>query len=117
LKLDGALSPAGATAELCDLIARCGPYGAGNSEPLFAFPSVKVNYAQIVGEQHVRCTLASTDGGRVNGIAFRALQSELGPMLLNNKGRPLHVAASLKAETWNGSMRVQAMIRDAAIAV
>jgi single-stranded-DNA-specific exonuclease len=116
MTLDGAVAPAGATADLCALIARCGPFGAGNPEPLFAIPAVKVSYASIVGEQHVRCTLTSADGARLNAIAFRALQSELGPTLLNSKGRPLHVAASLKAEEWNGNTRVQAMIRDAAFA-
>ncbi len=116
LTLDGAVSPGGATADLCALIARCGPFGAGNPEPLFAIPAVKVNFAAIVGEQHVRCVLTAADGARLNGIAFRALQSELGPTLLNSKGRSLHVAASLKAEEWNGSLRVQAMIRDAAVA-
>jgi single-stranded-DNA-specific exonuclease len=83
---------------------------------LFAIPAVKVNFAAIVGEHHVRCVLTAADGARLNGIAFRALQSELGPTLLNSKGRSLHVAASLKAEEWNGSLRVQAMIRDAAVA-
>lgn len=117
LTLDGAVSPSGATADLCALIARCGPYGAGNPEPLFAIPSVKANFAAIVGEQHVRCVLTSADGKRLNAIAFRALQSELGPALLNSKGRPLHVAATLKAEEWNGNTRVQAMIRDAALAI
>jgi single-stranded-DNA-specific exonuclease len=116
LTFDGAISPGGATEDLCTLIARCGPYGAGNPEPLFALPSVRVAFASIVGEQHVRCTLASADGARIQGIAFRALQSELGPTLLNSQGRPLHVAASLKAEEWNGNTRVQAMIRDAAFA-
>ena len=116
LTLDGAVSPGGATADLCALIARCGPFGSGNPEPLFAIPAVKVNFAAIVGEQHVRCVLTSGDGARLNAIAFRALQSELGPTLLNSKGRPLHVAASLKAEEWNGNLRVQAIIRDAAFA-
>lgn len=116
LNFDGVVSPSGATSELCDLVARCGPYGAGSPEPLFAIPGVRVVNASIVGEQHVRCVLAGADGGRVSGIAFRALQSELGPMLLNSKGRPLHVAASFKAEEWQGNIRVQAMIRDAAFA-
>jgi single-stranded-DNA-specific exonuclease len=117
LTFDGAVSPAGATADLCALIARCGPYGSGNPEPLFALPGVKANFASIVGEQHVRCVLTSADGARLQAIAFRALQSELGSTLLNSKGRALHVAATLKAEEWNGATRVQAMIRDAALAV
>ncbi|HJU40430.1 MAG TPA: single-stranded-DNA-specific exonuclease RecJ, partial [Tahibacter sp.] len=72
LTLDGAVSPGGATPDLCALIARCGPFGAGNPEPLFAIPAVKANFASIVGEQHVRCVLTSGDGARLNAIAFRA---------------------------------------------
>lgn len=115
--IDGAIAPSGATAELCDLIARCGPYGSGNPEPLFAIPAVRIGFASIVGEQHVRCVLTASDGARLQAIAFRALSSELGPTLLNSKGRALHVLATLKAEEWNGAVRVQAMIRDAAPAM
>ncbi|MBL9097191.1 MAG: single-stranded-DNA-specific exonuclease RecJ [Alphaproteobacteria bacterium] len=114
LTLDGALSAKGATVEMCALIARCGPYGAGNPEPLFAFPNMRVVNAAVVGESHVRCVFTGADGARLSGIAFRALQSELGALLLNAKGRALHVAASLKADEWQGNVRVQAQIRDAA---
>jgi single-stranded-DNA-specific exonuclease len=116
LTLDGALSAKGATVEMCALIARCGPYGAGNPEPLFAFPNLRVVNAAVVGESHVRCVFTSADGARLSGIAFRALQTELGALLLNAKGRALHVAASLKADEWQGTVRVQAQIRDAALA-
>jgi len=83
---------------------------------MFVLPSLRVSYASIVGEQHVRCALQGGDGGRVSGIAFRAVQSALGATLLNAKGRLVHVAASLKAEEWQGTVRVQATIRDAAFA-
>jgi single-stranded-DNA-specific exonuclease len=117
LVIDGALAASGATVELCDLIARCGPYGAGNHEPLFAFANMRVVNAAVVGEQHVRCVFQGPDGGRVSGIAFRALQSELGALLLGAKGRPLNVVASLKADTWQEQVRVQATVRDAAFVV
>ena len=116
LVIDGAVSAAGATADLCALIAKCGPFGAGNVEPLFVLPSLRIAYASIVGEQHVRCTMTGPDGARISGIAFRAVQSALGPALLSSKGRPVHIAASLKAEEWRGEVRVQAMIKDAAFA-
>lgn len=116
LVIDGAVAASGATAELCALVAKCGPYGAGNGEPLFVLPSLRVAHASIVGEQHVRCVMSGGDGARVSGIAFRAVQSALGAMLLGAKGRPLHVACSLKAEEWKGEIRVQAMIKDAAFA-
>ena len=116
LVIDGALSPGGATEEFCALVARCGPYGAGNAEPVFAFPSLAVSYVSIVGEQHVRCAFQSIDGARLNSIAFRAVQNELGATLLQHKGRRLHVAATLKVDEWQGQKRVQATIRDAALA-
>ena len=116
LAIDGALSASGATAELCALIAKCGPFGAGNAEPMFVLPSLRIVNASIVGEQHVRCVMTGGDGGRISGIAFRAVQTALGPVLLNSKSRPVHIAASLKAEEWQGQVRVQAMIKDAAFA-
>ena len=116
LTIDGAISVSGATPALCAQVQRCGPYGAGNAEPTFVLPGVRVVNASIVGEQHVRCFLTGADGGRLGAIAFRSVQSELGAMLLNSKGRSMHIAATLKAEEWQGAMRVQAMIRDAAFA-
>jgi len=116
LVIDGALAASGATVEFCDLVARCGPYGAGNHEPLFAFANMRVVNATVVGEQHVRCVFQGPDGGRLFGIAFRALQSELGAVLLGAKGRGVHVVASLKADEWQGQVRVQATVRDAALA-
>jgi single-stranded-DNA-specific exonuclease len=117
LVVDGAVSATGVTIDFCDLVARCGPYGAGNPEPLFVLPALRVVQASVVGEQHVRCVLSGADGRRVSGIAFRAVQSELGAILLGAKGRLLHVVASLKADEWQGVRRVQAQIKDAVVAV
>ncbi|MBI1211234.1 MAG: single-stranded-DNA-specific exonuclease RecJ [Alphaproteobacteria bacterium] len=113
LSVEGALRIEGATPDLCALVAKVGPFGAGNREPVFAFAAVRMVHAAVVGEDHVRCVFS--DGkSRLNGIAFRALQTPLGKALLESKGRPLHVAATLKADEWQGQTRVQAQILDAA---
>ncbi len=117
LVIDAALAASGATPEFCALVARCGPYGAGNEEPVFVLPSLSVAWTSVVGEQHVRCTLQAADGARLGAIAFKAINSELGALLLQHKGRRLHVAATLKLDEWQGRTRVQATIRDAALAV
>jgi single-stranded-DNA-specific exonuclease len=115
LALEGALRLNGATADLCALVAKVGPFGAGNREPVFVFANVRIVHAAIVGGDHVRCVLG--DGAtRLNAIAFRALQSPLGKAFLEAKGRPLHVAATLKTDEWQGQTRVQAQIVDAAFA-
>ena len=113
LALEGALRIDGATTDLCALVAKVGPFGAGNREPVFAFAGVRIVHAAIVGEDHVRC-LFSDGAARLNGIAFRAMQSPLGKALLEAKARPLHIAATLKADEWQGKARVQAQIIDAA---
>ena len=95
LGIDAALAPAAATQELVDMIERAGPFGAGNALPRFALTSVRVSYAQPVGEGHVRCTLVGAERGRVEAIAFRAGQTALGPALLDPARPILHVAGAL----------------------
>jgi single-stranded-DNA-specific exonuclease len=114
LSIDGALTPAGVTDELLDLIARVGPYGQGNPSPRFAFPATNVKFAKIVGENHVRCALQSADGTKLEGIAFRAAGEPLGDLLLNAGGMPLHVAGSVKRSSFNGRERIEVNIEDAA---
>jgi single-stranded-DNA-specific exonuclease len=114
LDIDGALTPAGVTDELLDLIARVGPYGQGNPSPRFAFPATNVKFAKVVGENHVRCVLQSADGTKLEGIAFRAAGEPLGDMLLNAGGMPLHVAGSVKRSSFGGRERIEVHIEDAA---
>src|SRR5262249_7720129 len=44
LKIDGAVTAAGATPELIATVARAGPFGAGNAEPIFALPAHTIVY-------------------------------------------------------------------------
>jgi single-stranded-DNA-specific exonuclease len=116
LGLDGALAVGGATAELYDLLAQAGPYGAGNPEPRFALPGVRLVQADVAGEKHVRCLVAAANGGRLRAVAFRSLDGALGPALLQARqtGRALHLAGHLRADDWRGERRVQFVIEDAA---
>ena len=114
LGIDAALAPAAATQELVEMIEQVGPFGAGNALPRFVLPSVRVSYAQTVGEGHVRCTLVGQERGRVEAIAFRAGQSELGPALLDPARPILHVAGALRIERYNGRTSVRLQIDDAA---
>ncbi len=114
LGLDGVLQPGAADAELVGVLERVAPYGAGNPEPRFAIPEARVTGARVVGQDHVRCTLAGVDGTRLKAIAFRALDGDLGPALLHGGGLPLHVAGKLRLDRWAGGDAVQFIIDDAA---
>ena len=114
LEIDGALTATSVTPDMMTLIERAGPFGQGNPTPRFAFPAHRVKFAKIVGEAHVRCVLEAGDGARVDAIAFRAAGQALGDMLLGSNGAPLHVAGTLKRDTWGGRNKVDLTIDDAA---
>jgi single-stranded-DNA-specific exonuclease len=115
LGIDGLLSLAAATTQLLELLAGLGPYGAGNAEPRFVLPRVRVIRADVVGQNHVRCILAAGAGPeRMKAIAFRALETELGAALLQTGGATLHIAGHLRLDSWQGRTGVQMLIDDAA---
>lgn len=114
LKLDGAVSARGATLELMEMLEKAGPYGAGHAEPLFALPSHRIKFADVVGNGHVRATIASSDGASIKAIAFRAADQPLGNALLAKRGGILHLAGALSLDHWQGQPKVQLRILDAA---
>jgi single-stranded-DNA-specific exonuclease len=116
LGIDGMLAPGAATPELIELLAGLGPFGAGNAEPRFVLPHLRIMKADVVGQNHVRCILSGGGTDRLKAIAFRALETPLGTALLQSSGAALHIAGHLRADTWQGRTGVQLMIDDAAFA-
>ena len=106
--------PPGPTSPLVQEIAAAGPFGAGNAEPLLGLPDVRVVFADVVGKDHVRLRLAGGDGARLDAIAFRVADQALGKGLLASRGKAMHVAGRLKIDEWNGKVRVQLQLEDAA---
>ncbi|CAN7452238.1 single-stranded-DNA-specific exonuclease RecJ [Mesorhizobium sp. LjNodule214] len=116
LAIDGALAAEGATLALLDALEKAGPFGAGHVAPVFALPRHKLADARPVGTNHIRAELQSQSGGRIQAIAFRAVDTALGEFLFKNRGKTVHVAGSLSGNYWNGNRTVQFRITDAAIA-
>ena len=113
--VDGALSASGATLDLIELLDQAGPYGTGHPSPLFVFPAHRVVYADAAGADHVRCTLASSDGTKIKAIAFRALHTKLGELLLSERQFPIHIAGRLVADEWGAKRVASVHIEDAAV--
>jgi len=114
LKIDGALAARGATLDLFDDIQRAGPFGAGNPQPVFAFPNHRIAFADRVGANHVRFSIASSDGTKLSGIAFRAVDTPVGDALLGNRGESMHFAGNLSADFYRGTRRMQLRLIDLA---
>ena len=112
--VDGAIDLRGATPELVAVLARMEPFGAGNEEPRFAVPCVRLGRAEMVGGGHVRAHAYGKSGGRLKVIAFRAADGELGRALLGHRDRLVHLLGALRADNWNGRNDVQFVVEDLA---
>ena len=115
LDIDGALTPASVTPELMALIEKAGPFGQGNPTPRFVFPAHRLRGARVMGEAHLRCTIEGGDGSKLEGVAFRAVGTPLGDLLLGSVGGlPLHFAGTLRRDTWGGREKIEFTIEDVA---
>jgi single-stranded-DNA-specific exonuclease len=115
LSVDAAGAVGAMDLDLIDACDRIGPYGQGHPDPVFALPDMRVCYAKLVKEEHVRFTLEDARGARIGGIAFRAMKSPLGEALMKREGT-FHAAVRLKRNEWNGSVRAEVEIVDLAVA-
>lgn len=116
VEIDAALTARGANADFVRDMERAGPFGAGNPQPVFAFPAHRARFPDVVGSGgHVRFTLTSGDGARLKAIAFRAAGHELGDVLLTaGNDTPLHLAGTLGLDQWQGREEVQFRLLDIA---
>lgn len=115
LRVDHVLSVSSLTIDMAKKIASLGPYGAGHAEPRFVLSAVKIIKPTVVGEKHVSCFIQDTaGGGSVKAIAFRAMDSALGEVLLKSGGAPLHLAGHVTVNSWQGRESVNFQIVDAA---
>lgn len=115
LSIDAAGAVGALDLGLIDALDRIGPYGQGHPEPMFALPDVRVCFAKLVKEEHIRFTLEDSRGARIGGIAFRALKSPLGEALMK-KDAVYHAAVRVKKNEWNDTVKAEVEIVDLAAA-
>lgn len=115
LDLDAALQPRAATTDFLNMLERMGPFGAGNAEPRFVLPNVRLAFADVVGGAHLRLQIEGADGMRLKAIAFRCVETDLGRLLLTARGQRFHIAGHLRRDTWQGRDNVQMIVEDAAL--
>jgi single-stranded-DNA-specific exonuclease len=114
--MDGALKVAGANLKLVETLAKVGPFGSGNPEPRFVITNALIAHADLVGKDqcHLRVCLTDETGKRLNAIAFRSVETEMGQALLHHGGAPFHISGKIRINTWQGRSSVQLLVDDAA---
>ena len=115
LRIDSLLTTQAATVALVEQIEDAGPFGAAAPAPRFAFANVNVTTRRI-GESHLKLTLSDGTGPGLDAIAFGAFDGPLGPALEAAGHRRFHLTGKLELNHWNGRIRVQLRLDDAAFA-
>lgn len=91
-----------------------GPFGMENPEPRFILSNILIKSVDRVGEDHIRTQMTDAEGGtRMKAMAFRAVGTPLGDLLLNHNHRPVHLLGAFKVNEWNGLQSVEFIIADA----
>jgi single-stranded-DNA-specific exonuclease len=116
LLLEGVLAVAGADAALAQMVARLGPFGTGNAEPMFVLPRARIVKSDRIGKEGgtIRATVEGEGGGRVKALLFRAGQGPLAAAMDRAGAAPLHLAGHLRAESWQGRVTAGFFVADAA---
>ena len=99
-------------------VAMLEPYGAGNYKPKFLIKDLSIIKADIIGQdkKHVRCifgskNMAGWQSGLV-GVAFGAMENNIGQVLINNKAKMINVVGQLNINSWMGNESAQVIIED-----
>ena len=115
LKIDGAISARAASVDFVERMEKAGPFGAVHSQPIYAFPNHTIAFVDVVGANHVRFSLRSPDGAELRGIGFRLADQQVGEMLLDSRGKSLHLVGTLSSDFYRGTKRIQLRLIDAAV--
>ncbi len=87
---------------------RLQPFGAGNPEPLFRLPNVRVRATRIVGREHLKLRLFEGAHGGLKAIAFK--RADLEPALV--PGRSIELAVHLEQNEFAGLESLELRVRD-----
>ncbi len=114
LLIDAALTAESLTPEFVADLARAGPFGQGNPEPVLVLPAHRLVDIRELKAAHLKLTFLSPGGARIEAMAFRAAGRPLGEAIMKARGQAVHVAASAGRDTWGGRPRVSLRVLDIA---
>ena len=93
--------------DVLDRVNVLAPFGASNPEPCFLSRGLTLDGMKMVGNGHLRTTLAN-GGTSVTGIGFHMADRAQGL----SQGQTLDVVYSLQENTWGGFSRLEFVLQD-----
>ena len=104
LEVDAEVDLADLNLAQAEELERLSPFGAGNSEPLFAFPSVVARSPRVIGTSHLQITLAR---GTATGHAIAFGMADRNP----GDGAQIDVIGTAEVDNYRGSRRPRVRVK------
>jgi single-stranded-DNA-specific exonuclease len=115
LLIDAALTAESLVPDFVAELTRAGPFGQGNPEPVIVLPAHRLLDIRELKGGHLKLTVASSAGARVEAMAFRAAGRPLGEAIMAARGKTVHFAGNAGRDTWGGRARVTFRVADLAV--
>lgn len=118
ITVDAQIDAAAANMNLVRRLAALEPFGQGNPEPMLALRGAVVKSATTMGRgAHLRGTVATRAGGRLNFVGFNLVGTPIGDFLLDdaNVNTTITLLGKLKENDYNGRVSAQFFLEDIAI--
>lgn len=116
LEIDAVLSISSVNVALAQSLDVASPFGVGNPSPRIVISQCYLIKADILKEEHVRCIFGHDQsggtGGSLKAMMFRAMETPLGDILLNAKGKRMDIAGQIKLNHWQGRTTAEFTLED-----
>ena len=112
LTVDAVVSLSGANQQLAECLQQLEPYGASNPEPKIMIEDVFIQNPVTIGSGHVKFLLVSDMKEKLNAIAFKVADTQMGAALYNSKGEKFNVVGVLKKDEWQGRSTLKFIVED-----
>lgn len=102
--VDGVVDLAEINVSLAEELARLGPFGAGNGEPMLALRGLTTTETRVVGQKHLQLSL-SCAGARGEAICFNMAEQDPG------RGAAIELLAVADVDTFRGNRRARLRVK------
>jgi len=112
---DAYISTNGVNLSLAKQIEQIGPFGSSNPEPKFILKNVYIAKNNIFAESHISCFIGCAESRNLVNLlkanAFRAIDTELGQVLLDQR-TSLDLVGYIRINRWKGRETPEFIIED-----
>ncbi|MCW5960487.1 MAG: single-stranded-DNA-specific exonuclease RecJ [Pyrinomonadaceae bacterium] len=109
--IDAQLSPKSLNLDLVQNLKMLEPFGMGNPKPVFATGKLTImDDPFVMKEKHLRLKLQDESGNRLEAVWWDGVERSQGQTL--ERGKRIEMAYSAEANTWNGTTRLQLVVKD-----